>query len=277
MGTCDVVPGISGGTIAFITGIYEIFIRSVKNIVTKEFLTMNISLLKGDLKQFRHLFFKLEMDFLMTLLLGILSALFLVSKLVLHLLENYKSHTLMFFVGLILASTIFIKKEIKSHTPFSYLLALTGFTLGISLSFLDTTALTNVNLVYLTLGGFLAISAMFLPGISGSFILLVLGLYDIVYGALHNIIQDYKILISFGIGVAFGAIFISKLIDYLFQIAKSKTLYFLLGLVIGALIVPLKEIYLSTPFFNLSTSITLLFFAALGILIVTFVNLLSKR
>ncbi|MFW6285592.1 MAG: DUF368 domain-containing protein [Nanoarchaeota archaeon] len=271
MGTCDVIPGISGGTIAFITGIYEKFISSIKNLTNKDFFYMNLKLFKGDFKNFKKDFFKLNIDFLLILFLGIFSAIFLISKLILYLLEYYQSLILSFFVGLIFASTIFIKKELKNYSFNNYLIGFIGFLIGLSFIFFNTTNLSSASLIYITFGGFLAISAMFLPGISGSFILYILGLYNIVYGALHNIIKEYKIILSFAIGAILGAITISRVIDYLFKKDKCKTLFFLLGLVLGALSTPIKTIILSTNF-NIINTLLIVLFMILGYLIVIIIE-----
>lgn len=276
MGTSDVVPGVSGGTIAFITGIYEKFIHSIKNFTTKEFIQMKLKFLKGDFKGFKKDFIELGFNFLFTLLFGLFLAIFVMSKLLLYLLSTYQSFTLSFFVGLIIASILFIKKEIKHHNTQNYLVAGIGLLCGLSLIFLNTTNMLSAPLYYIGLGGFLAISAMFLPGISGSFILYVLGLYNIVYGAIHNITRDWKILVSFAIGAIFGAIFISRLIDYLFRVDKSKTLYFLLGLVVGALAVPIQTIFVISSF-TLIESLLILFFIVLGFTIVFVIEKISKR
>lgn len=276
MGTSDVVPGVSGGTIAFITGIYEKFIHSIKNLTTKEFVEMNLKLIKGDFKNFKKDFFKLKFDFLFTVLFGLFFAIFIMSKLILYLLSSYEIFTLAFFVGLIIASTLFIKKEINHHNKKNYLVGFLGLICGTSLIFLNSYNLITAPYYYIILGGFLAISAMFLPGISGSFILYILGLYNIVYGAIHNIVQNWKIIISFGIGAIFGAIFISRLIDYLFKIDKSKTLYFLLGLVVGALAVPIQKIFIINSF-NLINNLLILFFIILGFTIVFIVEKISKK
>lgn len=142
--------------------------------------------------------------------------------------------------------------------------------------FLNTHNLASASLTYIGFGGFLAISAMFLPGISGSFILYFLGLYNIIYGALHNIFNKWDILISFGIGAILGTIFISRFIEFLFKKDKCKTLYFLLGLVIGALIVPIEKIYLISSF-NLINIGLLILFAGVGFVIVFIIEKIANK
>lgn len=276
MGTCDVVPGISGGTIAFITGIYERFIRSIKNLSSKRFFLMWFLLIKGDFNKFKSEFVELELDFLIVLLTGIFSAIFLVSKLILFLLSNFESYTLIFFVGLILASSIYVFKEIKHHNLVNYIVGIIGFLTGIFLIFLNTTELSNPTPLYIIFGGMLAISAMFLPGVSGSFILLVLGLYNIVYSSLHDILNSYMILIYFGIGIVIGAILISRIIDFLFRWDKSKTLYYLTGLIIGALSVPIKQIFTITNF-NSVNILIMMILLIIGFGIVFYTEKISKK
>jgi len=276
MGTCDAVPGISGGTIAFISGIYEKFIHSIKNLTTKKSYEMLLSLLKLDFKNFKKKFFELNIDFLSALLIGLFTALIIVSKLILFLLENYRSYTLAFFTGLIITSTLLIKKEIKINNKKSYILTLMGILTGIFLAFININSPQNISNLYIIFGGFLAVSAMFLPGISGSFILYLIGLYEFVYGALHNITTEYKIIAYFSIGIILGAIFISRLIDFLFKNYKNNTLSLLFGLVIGALSIPIKDIYLSTHFTPLSILLIILYLL-FGLMIVKIISAINQK
>jgi len=268
MGACDTVPGISGGTMALITGIYQRFIESIKNNISKNFLLMIKALIVKDTKTFKTLYQKSDIKFLLTLLFGIFTAIFLASKIILSLLENYPAYTLSFFIGLILASSIIIFKEINVHNKNNYISGTFGLVLGLSLIFLIPKTLTVVPLTYVFLGGFLAVSAMFLPGVSGSFVLLVLGLYEIVYNSIHSISENKLLLTTFAAGAILGAIFISRLIDYLFKINKSKTLYFLFGLVIGALIIPIQKVIIQSAQSNNIITATLFLAGFASVLIV---------
>lgn len=230
MGICDLIPGISGGTIAFITGIYERLINAVKGFSFDTFK-------KRDFK-------RLDLGFLVVLLMGIFTAILIGSRMIKFLLDNYFSYTLSFFIGLILASSFIIFENIKEHRLGNVLFCLIGFVFGGLLIFL-VPLIVEPGLVYVFFGGFVAISAMFLPGISGAFILLIMGLYDFILEVLHNPFLNWEYLLVFGIGAILGAMFISRLIGLLFKKDRCKTLYFLLGLVIGALGIPIKKVYVS--------------------------------
>ena len=238
MGICDLIPGISGGTVAFITGIYERLINAVKGF-SPELLSSLVSL---DKKRINNNIKKLDLGFLFVLFSGIIFSILLGSRIIERLLENHYVETISFFVGLILASSFIIYENISRHNFKNYVYCFIGFIIGIGLIFLNPAEISISN-GYLFLGGFFAISAMFLPGISGSFILLIMGLYEPIIGMLHNIIPNIHYLVIFILGMVFGAFFISRLISYLFKKDRCKTLYFLLGLVLGTLGIPIIKIY----------------------------------
>ena len=268
MGICDLIPGISGGTIAFITGIYERLINSIKNLsdVFYNILLFFITLKKKRLKIIKESWEKSDILFLIILLAGIISALLLGANLIKFLLENYFTFTLSFFIGLIIASSLIIFEHIDEHHHVNRIFGLIGLLIGVSFIFLIPIN-PAISLSYVFLGGFIAISAMFLPGISGSFILLILGLYETMIDSLTNIPNNLNIIIVFIIGAILGAFFISRLINFLFRNYKNKTLYFLLGLVIGSLSVPLKRIY-QTTIFRIDTIAFIVTFFLLGMFIV---------
>ena len=269
MGICDLIPGISGGTIAFITGIYMRLINAVKAFSPSAFYNFfqytitrdkqKLKILKKDIK-------KLDLGFLLILFLGIFTAILLGSKIIKYLLENYFAYTLTFFIGLILASSKIIFDNIKNHKMKNISIGILGFIFGVSLIFFIPKSVTPT-LFYVFIGGVIAISALFLPGISGAFILLIMGLYEFIINSLHNILENINYLIAFGIGAVLGAISISRIISFLFKKDKCKTLYFLLGLVIGAVSIPIKKIYAIT-LFNLSNSLVMLSLFLLSIFIV---------
>ncbi len=232
MGICDLIPGISGGTIAFISGIYERLINAVKNINFKNYF----SLLK-DFKMKKII--ELDIIFLIVLFLGIISAIISGSHLISYLLNNYFVYIMSFFIGLIIASTKIIFDEIKSHKFNNFFFMILAIIIFLPIFLMNNTNL-GINVFTIFLAGFLAIFAMFLPGVSGSYILLVLGLYEQIIDAVKSL--DIVFLIPFILGAIIGVLIVSRMISYLFHIAKSKTLYFLLGLVIVSLIVPIRKI-----------------------------------
>ena len=271
MGICDLIPGISGGTIAFITGIYERLINAVKGF-SLELLSSLVSL---DKKRINNNIKKLDLGFLFVLFSGIIFSILLGSRIIERLLENYYAKTISFFVGLILASSFIIYENISRHNFKNYVYCFIGFIIGIGLMFLRP-AEVSISNGYLFFGGFFAISAMFLPGISGSFILLIMGLYEPIIDMLHDIIINIRYLVIFILGMVFGAFFISRLISYLFKKDKCKTLYFLLGLVLGTLGIPVVKIYEVASFSgNNIFMLPLLFF--IGALLVLLVGRYVKN
>ena len=269
MGVCDLIPGISGGTIAFITGIYTRLIDAVRNFSPKliyDIFTYPIhkkrDRLKEDIK-------KLDLLFLLVLMLGISSALLAGSRIIKFLLEDYYAYTLSFFIGLILVSSKVIFSHIQNHEIKNISFGLLGFVLGLALCILRLPVTPTLGYVFL--GGFLAVSAMFLPGISGAFILLIMGLYEFMINVLNDISSNLSYFLLFMAGALSGAFCISRIISFLFKKNKCKTLYVLLGLVIGALSTPLKKI-LQTATFEISTVFIMVFWLLLGALLVVFVT-----
>jgi len=270
MGVCDLIPGISGGTIAFITGIYTRLIDAVKNFSPKliyDIFTYPIhkkrDRLKEDIK-------KLDLLFLLVLMLGIGSALMIGSRIIKFLLIDYFAYTLSFFIGLILASSKIIFNHIQNHNIKNISFGFLGVALGLMLSMLVPLNVTPT-LGYVFLGGFFAVSAMFLPGISGAFILLIMGLYEFMINVLNDISSNLSYFLLFIAGALSGAFCISRIISFLFKKNKCKTLYVLLGLVIGALSTPLKKI-LQTATFEISNVFIMVFWLLLGALLVVLVT-----
>jgi putative membrane protein len=270
MGVCDLIPGISGGTIAFITGIYTRLIDAVTNFSPKLFYDIftypihkQRDRLKEDIK-------KLDLLFLLVLMLGIGSALMVGSRIIKFLLMDYFAYTLSFFIGLILASSKIIFNHIQNHNIKNISFGFLGIALGLMLSMLVPLKVTPT-LGYVFLGGFFAVSAMFLPGISGAFILLIMGLYEFMINVLNDISSNLSYFLLFIAGALSGAFCISRIISFLFKKNKCKTLYVLLGLVIGALSTPLKKI-LQIASFQISNVVIMVFWLLLGALLVVLVT-----
>lgn len=248
MGICDIIPGISGGTVAFITGIYSRLINAVKGLsfgFVKDFFLYLKD--KNILKFIK----KYDLIFLVVLAGGIGTAFLIMSRIIKYLLENQFSNTISFFIGLIIFSAIVIFKKIRDHRVNNLVFGLVGIVIGVIIS-LTSPLSVQPTLPYIFLGGFLAISAMFLPGISGAFILLLLGMYEFLLGviheltAFHNISLNFKYFIVFIFGALLGAFSISRIISFLFKRDKYKTLYTLLGLVVGSLLLPIRRVLDST-------------------------------
>lgn len=225
MGAADVVPGVSGGTIAFISGIYEELITSINNINLN---TFQIWRRKG----FRSFWVELNGNFLIALFLGIFISLFSLATLVSWLLENEPILLWSFFFGLVAASIFFIGKEIKKWN----LATILAFLLGAAIAYYITVLPPNENigsLPFLFLSGALAVCAMILPGISGAFILVLLGSYKTILDAVHE--YDFKIVITVAVGAVFGLLSFARLLKWMFNKHKNLTLALLTGFILGSL------------------------------------------
>ena len=234
MGAADIVPGVSGGTIALITGIYEELISSIKNINFKLF---KILLNKG-IKEFWN---ELNGNFLFVLLVGISSSVILLAQVIVYLLDSHEFKLWGFFFGLIIASALLILKDIQSHDRNSMLLILLGILIAATISLSSTTSFPNSD-VFIFLTGSIAITAMILPGISGSFILLLLSKYEFIINAIKDF--DLRVILVFGLGCIFGLLVFSRFLHFLFQNYKDNLLGVLSGFLIGSLIKiwPFREI-----------------------------------
>lgn len=225
MGAADVVPGVSGGTIAFISGIYEELITSINSI--------NLSLITVLRKEgIKAAWNKVNGNFLLALFLGIFISVLSLAKFLSWLLENQPVLLWSFFFGLVVASIFFVGKEITKWN----LGTVTVFILGAALAFFITELPVSENtdsLPYLFLSGALAICAMILPGISGAFILVLLGSYKTILDAVHE--RDIKIILTVGIGALFGLLSFARLLKWMFNHYKNITLALLTGFILGSL------------------------------------------
>jgi len=269
MGICDLIPGISGGTIAFITGIYERLIAAVKNFSPTLLVHLMTFCTGKDRKSLPQAIKKLDLIFLITLVLGIGTSIILGAGVISFLLEEYFAFTMAFFIGLILASSKIIYSHIQKH---NIILMVIFFILGISLAFLIPPVMEEPSPLLVFVGGFVAISAMFLPGISGAFILLIVGLYEFMLNVLRDISSNIVFFVSFLLGAVTGAMVISRVISFLFKKYKNQTLSALLGLVIGALSIPVKRVLDLQE-----VSLVIVLFIALGIGIVMIVGKIQNE
>jgi putative membrane protein len=263
MGVCDLIPGVSGGTIAFITGIYDRLIDAVANITPKNYFNLVFSKSSEERKK---LFKELDILFLILLFSGIFSAIILGSKVISYLIDNFYVYIFTFFVGLILASGLFISNQIKVKKNMNKLFGVFGFVCGILLLLFSPKEIVSPDYLLVVLSGFLAIFALFLPGISGSFILVILGMYEYVLNLVKNL--DLINLIPFMIGAGLGVVVISRVVKLFFDFDKCKTLYFLLGLILGTLSIPLRNIYLQIEVFSFGLIFNLFVLAVFGFWVV---------
>ena len=234
MGAADVVPGVSGGTIAFISGIYEELLGSISNVNLKLFKTFKKEGLKAAWKQ-------VNGNFLLSLFLGIFISVVTLAKAIKYLLENEPILLWSFFFGLVLASIIYVAKQITKWNFVSVLLLLLSSFLAYYVTTLNPLVNENSSLLFLFLAGAIAICAMILPGISGAFILVLLGAYKTILTAVDD--RDLKTIATVGLGAIVGLLSFSKILKWLFSNYKNYTLAALTGFIIGSLnkIWPWKE------------------------------------
>ncbi len=234
MGAADVVPGVSGGTIAFISGIYEELLESISSI---NFQTLSLLKEKGVKAVWK----SIHGNFLATLLAGIAVSVVSLAKGISYLLENEPILLWSFFFGLVLASVLFVGKQIKKWRLSRGVLLMVGAVVAYYITILEPLVSQGASLWFLFLSGALAICAMILPGISGSFILVLLGSYKIILEAIHT--RDMQAIATVGVGAVVGLLSFSKLLKWLFSKYHDFTLAILTGFVIGSLnkIWPWKE------------------------------------
>ena len=226
MGIADAIPGISGGTIALLLGIYEELISTISG--------LNFGLItKLKNNGFKSFWESLNGNFLITLVLGIGISLILFVKISANLLTSHPLYVWSFFLGLILATVYVIYKLIESWNLVNIISTLLMIAFSIILTSDSLNISDDTNLFYILICGIIASSAMILPGISGSLILVILGVYKILVEALDNL--DFKIISSFIVGAVIGVISFSKILKWLFKNYKSLAYSIILGLVIGSI------------------------------------------
>ena len=235
MGAADVVPGVSGGTIAFISGIYEELLNSISSF---KFSLINVLKHEG----IKVVWKKINGSFLLALFIGICFSVLSLAKLIETLLENHPILIWSFFFGLVLASIIYIAKQIKLWNIKCYLYLIFGLIFAYYITTLNPVITQNSSPWFLFLAGMIAICAMILPGISGSFILVLLGAYKPILNAINT--KDFFSIIIFMAGAVLGLLTFSRVLKWLFSTYKNYTLALLIGFIAGSLnkIWPWKEI-----------------------------------
>ena len=226
MGAADVVPGVSGGTIAFISGIYEELLSSISNVNLSLFKTLKKDGLKAAWKQ-------LNGNFLASLFIGIFISIVSLAKVISWLLVSHPILLWSFFFGLVLASVIYIAKQITRWSYIAVVLLFFGAVLAYYITTLNPMVSENSSTLFMFFAGAIAICAMILPGISGSFILVLLGAYKPVLAAINN--RDFTTIAAVGLGAVLGLLSFSRILKYLFANYKNYTLAVLTGFIIGSL------------------------------------------
>lgn len=225
MGAADVVPGVSGGTIAFITGIYEELIESINRINLKALVILRKEGLKTAWRY-------INGNFFLALFLGIAISIVSLAKGISWLLDNHPVLLWSFFFGLVLASIFFVGKQVRSWKASSIFSFVIGAAIAYAITILPASG-SNTALWYILLSGSIAICAMILPGISGSFILVLLGSYGTVLGAVHEL--DLRIIAVFAVGAVIGLLSFARLLKVMFARYHDLTVALLSGFLLGSL------------------------------------------
>lgn len=227
MGAANVIPGVSGGTIALITGIYEEIVDSLNAL-------MSVKVWKSLFKDgFKNFWAQIHGTFLLSLAIGVLVSIFSLAKLAEYCLHSHPVQTWAFFFGLILASSYQMLRGIKGWTFKDVIITIIGCILGLVVCTLSPTQ-TPDSMWFIFLCGALAICTMILPGISGSFILVILGKYDYIMGVIDNL--EVGPLVVFAAGCAIGILAFAKFLHWLLARRERETLLVLVGFVIGSLV-----------------------------------------
>ncbi len=226
MGAANVVPGVSGGTIALITGIFERLINAIKSFNP----TAVKLLLSGKIKEFVKY---VDLWFLVAIFSGIGVAIISLAKLFDFLFQNYPIYIWSYFFGLVLASVYFVGKTVKRWNTSVIVSFLLGTAVAVSISLL-TPASENSSFVYLFICGIVAVCSMILPGLSGSFVLILLGNYQLIMiNAVNNL--DFGILLPVALGAVVGLIFFAHSLSWLLKNYHNQTITLLTGFILGSL------------------------------------------
>ena len=298
MGAVNKIPGVSGGTVAFITGIYEDIINSIKKINFKSF---KILFNRG----FKDFYFEINGRFLTIVFSGVIASFFSVSLILDRLIEKYELYVFGLFFGMIIGSFYVIYYQLERLSLKTLIGILVGLASGLLISFADNFEVTNSNLI-IFISGMIAISGMILPGLSGSYLLLLMGNYTLIMvdsvNALYFTITEIfsfnfdflndpdriyllKILFFFTIGSVAGLIFLSNILSTLLKNYKSLTIAVIVGFIAGSLrgVWPWKsegvdgKISLFFPNFSLSETHLTLVYIFIGILFVVLLERFANK
>jgi len=235
MGIANVIPGVSGGTIALITGIYEDLINSLKSFDTKSLKLITSIDILGFIKH-------TNLYFLIAVFGGSIVSVFSIASLFKYLFIHYPILIWAFFFGLIIASIYFVGKRITHWNTATIISLIIGTLIAISLSFM-TPASENDNLFFVFICGIIGVSGMMLPGLSGSFILILMGNYELLMVTAVTEL-NFLLLSIFFLGSAFGLMSFSHILSWVFKHYKNQTLALLTGFILGSLSIiwPWKEV-----------------------------------
>jgi len=274
VGLANIIPGVSGGTIALITGVFERLINAIKSFGVKS-ITL---LIKGKFNDFAKV---TDLYFLISLFIGVVAAIVMLARVFDFLFNQYPVYIWSFFFGLILASVYFVGKTIEKWSIGAIISFVLGTALAISFTFL-TPASQNDSFFYLILCGVVAVCSMILPGLSGSFVLILMGNYQLVaIEAINN--RDLNILLPVLIGAVGGLIAFSHILSWVFKRYKDQTIAALTGFILGSLGViwpwknPIEELFGDkikvTGYDYFFPEMNIEFIMAIGILLVGIISI----
>jgi len=247
IGAANVIPGVSGGTIALITGVFERLINSIKSFGPRAVKL----LLKGRFKEFA---VHTDFFFLLSIFIGVLLAIVTLARLFDYLFTNYPVYIWAYFFGLVLASVYFVGKTVDKWSISAIITFILGTAIAIMISVLNPAG-ENRSFIYLVICGVAAICSMILPGLSGSFILFIMGNYKLVaIEAINN--RDTDVLIPVFIGAAGGLIAFSHLLSWVLKKFRDQTISLLTGFILGSVSILWpwqKAVHLADEFGNLIT------------------------
>tara|TARA_B100001939_G_scaffold82731_1_gene70507 strand:+ start:2648 stop:3586 length:939 start_codon:yes stop_codon:yes gene_type:complete len=298
MGAVNKIPGVSGGTVAFVTGIYEDLIDSIKKINLK---SLNILFKKG----FKDFYEEINGKFLSVVFSGVIASFFSVSLLLDRLIEDYELYVFGLFFGMIVGSFYVIYYQLERLSIKTSVGILVGLSIGLLVSFANNFEVTNSNLI-IFISGMIAISGMVLPGLSGSYLLLLMGSYTLIMvdsvNALYFTITDIfslnfdfiydtnriyllKVVFFFTVGSVCGLIFLSNILSTLLKRFKSITISVIVGFIAGSLggVWPWKtetlngKFSLFFPDFTIGETWLTLFYIFIGILFVVLLERFANK
>jgi len=234
IGTANVVPGVSGATLAIITGVFERLIDAVKSVD----ITAVKLLFTGKFKEFgRHV----DFAFLASLLFGVAAAIISLARLFEFMFEKYPVYIWAYFFGLILASVYYVGKTVTKWNALNVILLTAGAGFAVALTFFNP-AVENSSMLYVFICGVVAICSMILPGISGSFILILMGNYTLIIKSINN--MDLAVLVPFALGCGIGLLGFAHVLSLILKKFKDQTIAALTGFICGSLFIiwPWKQI-----------------------------------
>lgn len=234
MGAANVVPGVSGGTIAFITGIYERLINALKAF-DAEALKLGLGFKIGELWK------KVDGLFLLSLLSGVGLSIATLARVLESAFENHPTLVWSVFFGLIVASIPSVGKAVKKWSADVFVIFLTGAAIAVSMAFV-TPASENMDFFYLMLCGVAAMCSMIIPGLSGSFVLLLMGNYRLVLSSVNALTSGdlgvaFSVILPVGIGAVVGLLVLSRFLSWLFREHHDKAIGGITGFVAGSLVI----------------------------------------